>query len=299
MKAPGAPTGAVTQEGAGLKPPVKTPPPIDKELKSLVIEPEDASRDTKLILSPKGFYLDDAEMVVWLLNKTPASTPAPYEFESGIAHKGDTVQAKAMFQGEEILSNIITIENAPPEIARIKIMPEVFKPGDTLYVDVEGTDADGDEVTILYDWTLNNESVSAGRKLETSLKRGDVFSVSVTPFDGESYGSPVILTREIQNLPPVITGDEKGEFDQEVLTVKIKASDPDEDKLAYSLENAPEGMIIDGTTGVITWKVPAGYTGKSTVTVTVADGNGGKATKDYSFRVAEEKEPVPAKPASE
>ena len=40
-----------------------------------------------------------------------------------------------------------------PELTSIKIMPEIFKAGDTLYVDVVGSDIDGDEVTILYEWT--------------------------------------------------------------------------------------------------------------------------------------------------
>ena len=86
-------------------------------------------------------------------------------------------------------------------------MPETFKAGDTLYVDVVGSDIDGDEVTILYEWTKNGEPAGTEKQIGVPIKRGDKISIKITPFDGETYGQPVVLRREIGNLPPVIIED--------------------------------------------------------------------------------------------
>ena len=44
-------------------------------------------------------------------------------------------------------------------------------------------------------------------------------------------------------------------FDGSVYTYQVKATDPDEDKLTYSLKSAPAGMTIDPKTGAIQWNV--------------------------------------------
>jgi hypothetical protein len=91
--------------------------------------------------------------------------------------------------------------NAPPEIARVKIMPEVFKPGDALSVEAEGKDVDGDAVSFRYEWTRNGEPVGKESRIETPIKRGDKVSVKVTPFDGESYGIPLVMNRDPESAP--------------------------------------------------------------------------------------------------
>lgn len=211
--------------------------------------------------------------------------------DSGISGK-DASQAKAIVKGREILSNIVKVKNAAPEITRIKIMPETFKAGDTLYVDVIGSDTDGDEVTILYEWTKNGEPAGKEKQIGVPIKRGDKISIKITPFDGESYGQPVILHREIRNLPPVIMEDKnslKPGFDGKNFTYQVKAVDPDNDALAYSLKTAAVGMTIGKTTGLIQWIVPLDFKGKVSVTVIVNDGHGGEALQSFAFEIVPEK----------
>src|SRR4030067_903297 len=141
--------------------------PASHELYALEIIPLNASCNTTLKVIPRGFNLSDAK-IEWLLNGYPTTGGSSPQFDAKETQKGDKVQVKAIVQGKELMSNIIEIKNAPPEINKVKILPEIFKPGDTLSVEVSGNDADGDEVTISYEWTKNGELAGNGKRLEVA-----------------------------------------------------------------------------------------------------------------------------------
>jgi len=256
---------------------------------SLEIMPAAVSRSSVLSLASKGFNLSDAS-IIWLVNGNPVISESPSQFKAIETQKGDTIQAKAMVKDREILSNIVKVKNAAPELTKIKIMPETFKEGDTLHVDVIGSDMDGDEVTVLYEWTKNGEPAGKEKQIGVSIKRGDKISTKITLFDGENYGQPVILRREIGNLPPMIVEDKnslKPRFDGKRFSYQVKAVDPDNDTLAYSLKTAPSGMTIDKSTGLIQWIVPQDFKGKAEVAVVVSDGYGGEALQSFVFEIKE------------
>ena len=250
---------------------------------SLTITPAIASRNSRLQVITQGFKLSDAK-IEWLLNGYPTISGNSSQFDIKETQKGDKIQVKTIVQGKELRSNIIEIRNAPPEITRVKILPEVFKPGDTLSVEVSGNDADGDEVTISYEWTKNGELAGNGKRLETPVKRGDKIAVRITPFDGELNGSAVVLNREIKNMPPMIVEDKNFRFEGNIYTHQIKASDPDGDVLTYSLKVAPAGMTINSSTGLIQWNIPQDLNKKIPITVSVTDGNGGESSQSFTLR---------------
>jgi hypothetical protein len=244
---------------------------------TLEITPPEPSRNSVLVLTPKGFYLSEAT-ITWLVNGMVVTGASTGQLQATEAAKGDTVQAKAVLRGIEILSNSVRIRNTPPAVSQVKFVPDVFRPGDRLGVESAGTDADGDAVTLLYAWTLNGEPAGDGKSINNPVKRGDTVAVKITPFDGEEYGSPVVLRREIRNTPPVIVEHKECSFDGSVYTYQVRASDPDGDTLTYSLESPPAGMTIDRSTGLLKWVVPQEFKGKKNATVVVSDGNGGTAT---------------------
>ena len=123
--------------------------------------------------------------------------------------------------------------------------------------------------------TKNGEPAGNTKTIASSIKGGDKISVKITPFDGEAYGKPITLLREIGNMPPMIEEDIKHIFDGKVFTGQIKASDPDGDALTYSIKSGPQGMTIDSS-GLIKWSVPPGFKGKTPVTVSVSDNHGGR-----------------------
>jgi hypothetical protein len=183
----------------------------------------------------------------------------------------------------------VKIKNTPPEITKVRIMPDIFKPGDALSVDVTGSDLDGDPVTFLYEWTKNGEPAGKTNKIEGGIRRGDKISLKITPFDGEHYGRPKILNTGVQNMPPVIREDNKFNFDGKVFTYQVQATDPDGDPLVYSLKSAPAGMTINSNTGLVTWIVPQDFKGKTSVVTSVKDDKGGEANYTLNIDISEMK----------
>lgn len=254
---------------------------------SLEIIPTAATRNSIINLIPKGVNLSDAR-ITWYVNGSPATGIVSNQVNQALIKKNDELQAKALIQSKEIQSNIVKIRNTPPELSHVKIMPEVFRPGDTLSVEASGNDLDGDEVKILYEWSKNGGPAGNSSRMEGTLRRGDSVAVKITPFDGENYGRPVVLNREILNLPPVISEDKNFTFDGTIYTYQVKASDPDGDALAYSLKSAPEGMNIDPTTGLIKWNVPAAFKGEAPAAIFVTDGHGGEAAYNIKITIGAE-----------
>jgi putative Ig domain-containing protein len=255
--------------------------PIDQY--ALEISPKTASRDSTLNLTIIGFDVHDAR-IEWLLNGAVVESDNPTQFRLSEARKGDTLQARAFIRGREIQSNKVEVVNTLPVVANIRILPDVFKPGDSISVAAEGYDADGDNVTLLYEWTVNGKPAGNRESLEGPVTRGDKICLKVTPCDAEGNGRTLVLNRAIQNQPPVINEHREFNFDGTTYTYQVKASDPDGDALLYSLEGAPEGMYIDTSTGLITWKVPAEFKGNADAIAVVNDGNGGIAR--YNLKIS-------------
>lgn len=251
---------------------------------SIEITPLNATRNSTVYLVPNGFAVSDAK-IDWLVNGKPASASVPDQLNTNETRKHDTVQARAIINGKEILSNTVQIMNSPPEISKMKILPEVFNPGDTLSIEASGSDIDGDGVSISYEWTRNESPAGNGPHIEGTLKRGDKISIKIIPFDGEDYGRTVVLHREIVNMPPMIIEDKKYMFNGKVYTYQVNAADADGDTLTYTLKKAPPGMTINPTTGLIKWNVPPDFNGKFHFTVSVTDGNGGEATQSFTLNL--------------
>jgi len=251
---------------------------------SLEIVPHDAYRSSTLHLIPTGFDPSQAK-IEWLVNGMAIETKNLTQFAGTDTRKGNTVQVRALVKDTAVLSNVVQIKNSPPEITRVKILPDVFRPGDNLNVEVEGSDVDGDNVTFLYEWTKNGEPAGKGNCIECSIKRGDKVEVKITPFDGEAYGKPIVLQREIKNLPPMIVDHKDCSFDGKVYTYQVKATDPDGDTLTYALVPPPAGMTIDPSTGLLQWNVPPDFKGNKEVLITVSDGHGGTASYNVTITI--------------
>jgi len=256
----------------------------DKPRYLLNIDPVIAYKGSVFQVLPENFSISDAR-IQWTLNSFPIPGADGTYFNANDAVKGDTIQAIAIIGKSKVLSNTVTIRNSPPEISLLRFHPILFKPGDSLYVDVTGSDPDGDELSMLYEWTKNGDPAGSGKHIESEVSRGDKIVVKITPYDGQDYGKPSIVRREIENMPVTIIENNEFSFDGETFTHKINAFDPDGDKLLYSLETALEGISINSETGFITWPVPEDFTGEAIMIVSVSDGFGGKSTQELSFNM--------------
>jgi len=73
----------------------------------------------------------------------------------------------------------------------------------------------------------------------------------------------------------------------EELLYQVTVADayPAQDVHTFSLLEAPAGMTIDGTTGLVDWTPTAADAGAHAVRIKVADGHGGVAEQDFSVEV--------------
>jgi hypothetical protein len=185
------------------------------------------------------------------------------------------------------------VGNTPPRITSLNVSPTHPVPGDTIQVEIGTHDREGDEVTVLYEWT-KNEVTDLGNLPTVSLKgdkfaRGDQITLKATPDDGTLKGTPVNSFVVIANSSPVITpSPDTFKFDGDTYEYQVNATDPDGDVLTYSLSKSPEGMTINPSTGLITWNIPPGYTGKSPVTVSVKDSQGGEVMQNFTLEIRPE-----------
>ena len=178
--------------------------------------------------------------------------------------------------------------NSPPEIRGVRFVGGDGRPGNTLGVETEGFDADGDSVQFEISWRKNGQPAGTGNRLAAPVKRGDKVIVTITPFDGKERGKSATLSREIINTPPAIEGQEQFQVSDNAVTFHVRASDADGDPLTFSLKDAPAGMSIDRATGFVRWVTSPGATGKVPFTIIVSDGSGGESTARFTVTVAEQ-----------
>jgi hypothetical protein len=256
---------------------------------ALLISPTEVYGNTTLELDPTGFDLMDAQ-IVWMVNGQPVSVFDPYTFDIGRQEvaKGSDVRARAQVGEQNVLSNIVKVRNSPPRLSLVKIIPDVLAPGETVGVQVETEDVDGDPVTVEYQWTRNGEPAGRGPRIEAPLGRGDTFAVRVVPYDGFEYGRFARLERTMENLPPEFEQVYDYDFDGTTYTYQVRATDPDGDRVTYSLVSGPEGMLLEPASGIISWRVPPDLIGKTSFIVAAEDGRGGRREMALSFTLSQE-----------
>lgn len=217
---------------------------------------------------------------------TPAPPPAGNAVSSPV-REGDG----SMVGGEAVQATGVPVRNSPPEIRGVRFVGGDGRPGNTLGVEAEGYDADGDAVQFEIAWQKNGQPAGAGNRLMAPVKRGDKVIMTITPFDGKDRGIPATLSREILNTPPAIEGQEQFQVGDNAVTFHVRASDADGDPLTFSLKDAPASMSIDRKTGLVRWATSPGTTGKVPFTVIVSDGSGGESTAHFSVTIAQEPAP--------
>lgn len=109
--------------------------------------------------------------------------------------------------------------------------------------------------------------------------------------DSNTATISVTITIPPVNNPPVITSTAVTTATQNVLySHQVTATDPDGNTLSYSLTTSPSGMIINPSSGLISWTPTDAQVGKNKVTVKVTD-NGTNpsnlsATQSFTINVA-------------
>jgi RHS repeat-associated protein len=91
--------------------------------------------------------------------------------------------------------------------------------------------------------------------------------------------------RASNNLPTITSTPITKTNTEKLYTYKPTANDPDGDYLLWSLDNAPTGMVIDPTTGSISWQPNLQQIGIHTVAVRVTDALGATVGQEFTLKV--------------
>ncbi|OPF18912.1 hypothetical protein B1L04_05655 [Microcystis aeruginosa KW] len=87
------------------------------------------------------------------------------------------------------------------------------------------------------------------------------------------------------NAPTITSGASNQAAIGRPYTYDIKATDPDQDILAYYLTQASDGVSLDRLTGRLTWTPTQAQLGNQTIKIRVLDGRGGEATQTLNLTV--------------
>ena len=195
---------------------------------------------------------------------------------------------------QELNLNVIeaTPNNAPEIISKPPIKARV----NNLYVyQVGAEDVDGDPLTYSL---LNDEPQGMTIDPDTGLIEWNPdasqlgkHTVEVRVEDGQGGFATQPFTLDVnnrvENQAPSITSTPNTVTNTErVYQYRGTAIDPDGDYLIWSLAEAPQGMVIDETTGVLSWQPTAQQIGEHTVSVQVIDALGLAVIQTFTLSVS-------------
>ena len=164
--------------------------------------------------------------------------------------------------------------------------------GSSTTLRVSASDPNNDPLS--YSWSVGGRAVdnnqpqfvfgTAGRSAGSHSAR-----VTVTDSDGMTADCEfaVVVERKPNRNPTVtLTVDKTDVTAGDTITAKVRASDPDNDPIAYSWK--VDGQARPATGSQLSLKTSGMSGGRHTISVTVTDDRGGSATETKSFSVREQ-----------
>ena len=179
--------------------------------------------------------------------------------------------------------------NQPPRIKTIRLETVSGDVEDGIRAVIIAEDPDGDDINYLYHWKHNDSEIPDATEdtlqWSDNFKKGDEITIEVIPYDYHGKSDWKFEgSLYIPNSPPNITSKPIGLVSNGKFIYKVEATDPNEDKLTYSLKDAPEDMEISDI-GEVTWQYDKDDVGDYNVVIIVNDGDNGEAKQKLSLRI--------------
>ena len=269
-------------------------PPV---IRSVTILPGNPTREKDLAVIVQGEDPDQDPVTYlyqWVKNDSEMVGEKMNVLKSGTFKKGDTILVKVISydgkaEGKPFLSNPVKVLNTPPIIQEVKIEPKIASANEDLRAVVKGFDPDGDFIYYNYQWEINAKVLPEERKeiLERNrFKKGDSIAVTVTPDDREVTGaSKKTDAVVISNSSPMIVSSPPTSIEGSKYLYQVKANDPDNDPVTFTLKSGPKGMEIDKNTGLIRWMIRKEDKGTHQIEIDASDNDGAKSTQNYLLTV--------------
>lgn len=178
------------------------------------------------------------------------------------------------------------LPNTPPVI--VKPRNQFSTVGETVSLQIEASDADDDELAysatgLPAGLTINEDSGLISGTLTTVQTR--TVTVSVDDQNGDMDSTSFRWTvNESPNTPPELTQPaNQTNIIGDAVSLQIEATDVDGQALTYEASGLPDGLSINGDTGLISGVLTAVQS--KSVTIVVDDSNGGTASATFSWTV--------------
>ncbi|MGF1677492.1 MAG: putative Ig domain-containing protein [Rivularia sp. (in: cyanobacteria)] len=182
----------------------------------------------------------------------------------------------------------VTQENLAPEITstpRTKI-----RLGNTYLYKIEANDIDGDRLSYSLDSAPQGMSIENGvvswvpnanqfGNQQVTLRVSDAEVATTQSFNINVTNQSINNAPTITSVPELITNIDK------VYQYNVTGSDPDGDYVVWSLDNAPNGMVINPETGALRWNPTEEQIGEHTVAVRLTDANGAYVGQEFTLYV--------------
>jgi len=278
---------------AEVKSKTNSPPVVT----SASILPEKPTKGSELNLSIQSKDPDGDPITYqyqWLKNEEEIIGQNQNTLKKANFKKGDLIRVRVTpsdgkANGMPFLSPPLQILNSPPIIQEIWIEPKVAYVTDRLKAYAKSFDSDGDFIYYTYRWEKNGVVLNEerGEFLERGqLKKGDSIAVIVTPDDRETLGTPKKSEPLIiSNSPPLIISSPPTSVEKSTYIYQVKANDPDNDPITFTLKSGPKGMEMDKNTGLIRWEIRREDKGSHSVEIEVFDNEGARSIQRYTLTV--------------
>ncbi|AFZ10490.1 Rhs family protein (plasmid) [Oscillatoria nigro-viridis PCC 7112] len=185
---------------------------------------------------------------------------------------------------------IEAIPNRPPDITSDPRTSA--RTGSGYFYKLAVTDPDGNPISFTLvskpaGMTVDSEGLVAWTP--TAAQTGPQ-TVSVSVSDGQGGTDTQSWTVNVSNstanrLPSITSVPDTVTNLEKVYRYQLTGTDPDGDYLLWSLDSAPNGMVIDTKTGGLSWQPTSEQIGEHTVAVRVTDSLGSYTGQEFSLKV--------------
>jgi hypothetical protein len=227
--------------------------------------------------------------VIWKVNGETVSSGTDTQLCSDSYRRYDQVSV-AVGTNDKGAQASTSIGNSPPRVVDITSTPEEIFAGTDISVAPLAEDADGDDVDFTYQWLINGEADPALTEATlpgSRFSKGDAVKVLIVPNDfyddGPTYES---YAMQVPNAAPRITSQPPQRVTSLDYRYQVEVSDPDDNQFTYRLEEAPEGMTIDETSGLIQWSLVEATPGDHTIAIIVTDPEGVENAQEYTLTLS-------------
>ena len=157
-------------------------------------------------------------------------------------------------------SDTALVANTAPVVDSVAIDQGSPRTGDTLSATVLAHDADGDPVTLAYEWTKNGQPLLGQTGVTLDLAafghgdRGESVGLTVTPSDATSTGAPrTSATVTVANTAPAATVvlDATSPKTDDTVTATATGSDPDAEPVRFTYVWKVAGVAVRTTAGTL------------------------------------------------